>query len=136
MNYDRLLDQLRLDEGFRAKPYRCTAGKLTIGYGRNLDDVGIDRKEAEVLLHEDVVRVAQRLNHEIPWWCALSDARREALVNMAFNLGVEGLLNFKKMLAALKVGLYQLAASEALDSLWAKQVGDRAKRIAVAIREG
>lgn len=136
VNYGRMLDQLREDEGFRSKPYRCTAGKLTIGYGRNLDDVGISKEEANVMLGEDVRGVIRQLNHALPWWSKLTFGRQEALVNMGFNLGVPRLLGFKNMLAALQRGDYAKAADEALDSLWAKQVGDRAKRVAKLIREG
>lgn len=136
MNYERMLGQLRVDEGFRAKPYRCTAGKLTIGFGRNLEDKGISREEADVLLREDVREVCRQLDRELPWWKGLTWGRQEALVNMGFNLGVARLLGFKNMLHAMQAGDYKRAAEEALDSKWAAQVGDRAKRVAKLIREG
>lgn len=127
---------LEQDEGFKPKPYRCSAGKLTIGYGRNLEDKGLSQEEAHHLLHEDIRDAIKFLDQQLPWWKSLDgEARQEALVNMAFNLGGR-LLGFKKMLAALKSKDYERAADEALDSKWAGQVGQRAQRIARAFREG
>ena len=136
MNWPRLVKMLEQDEGFKPKPYRCSAGKLTIGYGRNLEDKGISREEASYLLHEDIRDAIKFLDQQLPWWKNLDgEARQEALVNMAFNLGGR-LLGFKKMLAALQSKDYERAADEALDSKWAGQVGQRAQRIARAFREG
>lgn len=127
-------DDLKRDEGLRLKPYRDTVGKLTIGYGRNLDDVGITEDEAEYMLEGDIEHVLEQLDRTLPWWNDLNESRKRALVNMAFNLGIGGLLKFKKMLAALKAGDYEHAAVEALDSRWAKQVGQRADRIAELLK--
>jgi lysozyme len=131
-----LLEDLRRDEGLRLKPYRCTAGKLTIGYGRNLDDKGITEAEAEDLLRDDVAGVFAELDRALPWWRDLSPTRQRGLANMAFNLGVPGLLKFRLMIGALKRSDYQEASRQALDSQWAGQVGDRAKRIADLILKG
>ncbi len=131
-----LLKQIMNDEGLRLEPYKDTVGKLTIGYGRNLDDVGISEAEAEYLLRSDLRRTINNLDSKLSWWRNLTRNRQCAIANMCFNLGVGGLLTFEKMLEALKEKDYPLAADEALDSLWAKQVGDRAKRIADLIRHG
>lgn len=136
MNLGEIAADLRRDEGIRLKPYRCTAGRLSIGVGRNLDDVGISPAEAETLLANDIARAAAGLDGALPWWRDLSAGRRRALVNMAFNLGLPGLLNFRGMLGALRAGDFGRAADEALDSLWARQVGARAGRVAALLREG
>lgn len=127
---------LRRDEGVRLRPYRCTAGKLTIGVGRNLDDTGISAEEAEILLSNDLRQVVAGLDRAVPWWRGLSEPRRRGLANMAFNLGLPRLLGFRRMLAALQAGQGEEAARQALDSQWAGQVGDRAHRIAQMFREG
>jgi lysozyme len=132
----QLREDLERDEGLILEPYKDTVGKLTIGIGRNLDDVGITAAEAHHLLENDIERVLHGLNHSIPWWVRLSEPRQRALANMAFNLGLAGLLKFKRMLRALKDGEYERAANEALDSKWANQVGRRADRIADLIRKG
>ncbi|SBV97535.1 Lysozyme [uncultured Alphaproteobacteria bacterium] len=136
MDIARMKAELRRDEGERLKPYRDTVGKLTIGVGRNLDDVGITAAEADVLLETDIAAAAAGLDRALPWWRGLSEVRRRALLNMAFNLGVPRLLGFSEMCAALARGDFAQAADAALDSLWARQVGARAGRIARMIREG
>ncbi len=132
---DSVLSDLKRDEGLRLEPYNDSVDKLTIGYGRNLDDVGITEREAEFLLENDLRRSLADLDRALPWWHGLSEASRRGLVNMCFNLGLPRLLTFKKMLAALQAGDGDLAADEALDSKWAGQVGDRAKRIAALYRD-
>lgn len=136
MNAKLLADELTRDEGLKLKPYRCTADKLTIGIGRNLDDAGITPAEARMLLENDIARAEAGLDNAAPWWRQMSDTRQRALVNMAFNLGMSRLLGFRNMLEALRGGDYDRAAHEALNSKWAEQVGERAHRIAKMIREG
>jgi len=122
--------QLRVDEGVRAKPYRDTVGKLTIGVGRNLDDVGLRPDEIDYLLANDV-RVAKDTAETLfANFHALSDERKAVLINMALNLGQTRLAKFARFRAAVTTGNFALAAIEMLDSAWAVQVGDRANRLA------
>jgi lysozyme len=130
-----IVAQLVRDEGLRLKPYSDTEGKLTIGIGRNLTDVGISVDEAHALLSNDVLRVQKALE-AFTWYTLLDDVRKAALVNMAFNIGVERMFEFTHMLTALRLGNWGDAADEMLDSKWASQVGDRAKRLAQQIRTG
>ena len=123
-------------EGGRAKPYRDGLGKLTIGVGRNLDDVGLSSSEIDLLLRNDILDKIAQMNREIPWWISLDDTRRMVLVDMAFNLGVSGLLAFKKMLNAVFAGDYRTAAAEMLSSTWAAQVGSRADELAGMMVKG
>lgn len=120
-----LRDQLTLHEGLRLKPYRDTKGILTIGIGRNLEDRGITPDEAAILLDNDISDTIRALSRAIPWFDSLDVVRQRALVDMGFNLGVAGLLKFRKMLAALARKDYIDASQEALDSKWAKDVGPR-----------
>lgn len=131
-----LIEQLKRHEGLRLNPYKCTAGKLTIGYGRNLEDKGISEHEAELMLASDIHEVQDELFKRLPVYSKLNPARKGALTNMGFNLGVTGLLKFKKMISALESGDYNLAAAEMLDSRWASQVGQRSKELAEQIRTG
>lgn len=131
---DKLLADLERDEGVRLKPYRDTVGKLTLGCGRNLDDVGITSDEARYLCRNDMERVRLELERELPWLEVHPEPVQRAIANMVFNLGIYRLLGFVDMLAALRVADYERAANEALDSKWSTQVGARAQRIAEAIR--
>jgi len=133
MNKALLAGQLIQDEGVRLKPYRCTAGKLTIGVGRNLDDVGITDAEAFGMLDNDVDRVVEQCRRHIPWFDAAPEEVQQVLANMAFNLGIVGLLGFKATLGWLQVAQYRQAAAAMMDSKWAKQVGARADRLAKRI---
>jgi len=131
----KLIQQLKLHEGFRSKPYKCTADKLTIGYGLNLD-AGIDGELAEIILNHQVSKLRSRFESE-EWYNSIdSQARKDALVNMAFNIGVSGTLKFAKMFNAITLRDYHQAASEMLDSKWAKQVGSRATELAEQMRSG
>lgn len=136
MNRDLLTADLVRDEGLRLKPYVDTVGKLSIGIGRNLDDVGITKAEAYMLAAGDIDGVERDLDRSLPWWRDLSEPRQRAVANLCFNLGISRLLGFKKALAALKAGDYERSADEFLDSLWARQVKARATRVTDLIRRG
>ena len=125
---------LKRDEGFRNKPYKDTAGKLTIGFGRNLDDVGINGEEASILLFNDIETAIDELNSARPWVQQKPVAVRLGLYNMAFNLGITRLLKFEKMLDSIEHDDYEMAAHHAMQSKWALQVGPRAERIAELFR--
>lgn len=127
-------EQLLRDEGLRLFPYTDTVGKLTIGVGRNLSDDGISKNEAMFLLGRDIIRVSQQLEETWPWTQTLSDARKGALQNMAFNLGIHGLGEFREFLASMQQGDWEGAARAMLDSKWAKQLPSRAARLALQVR--
>lgn len=136
INRDAMVRQLRLHEGERLKPYRDTVGKLTIGIGRNLDDRGITADESAMLLSNDIGDVERELQRALPWVTALDEVRQRVLLDMAFNMGVPGLLAFKKTLGAVQAGQYQQAATMMLDSRWAGQVGQRAERLSRMMATG
>lgn len=136
MDIAKLKAQLRQDEGEKLKPYPDTRGKLTIGVGRNLSDVGITAVESDFLLTNDIQRVMFVLNQDLPWWAGLNDNRQLVIANMCFNLGIHGLLAFKNFLTACHAQDYATAALEMEASEWAVQVGDRAHRLSKLMREG
>ena len=137
---EALVRELTRDEGLRLKPYRCTAGKLTIGVGRNLDDVGLLPSEPEILLRNDIERTAEELDVHVPWWRGLDPVRQRALLNWAFNVGVVQhngkLLTFKNSLELIRTQRWLDAAQHMMASKWAKQVGPRAERLALMMRDG
>lgn len=124
--YD-VLEGLKQDEGFRAEAYHCTEGKLTIGYGFNVE-AGMTEREAEAILlvrldaiHEELARrgLAHRLHPDALGVC----------MNMCYQLGIAGFLRFRKSIELMLAGKYASAGSEILDSRWAKQTPQRAQRL-------
>jgi lysozyme len=131
-----LIEQLKRQEGLKLKPYKCTADKLTIGVGRNLEDVGISEEEAEMLLQNDIQRATVQIQREFPWTTELDEVRFAALINFTFNVGIGTVGKFVNAMALLKAGSYDMAADEFLNSRWAKQVGQRAIDVTDQIRTG
>lgn len=135
MTHDDFVNQIKRHEGLRLKPYKCSAGKLTIGYGRNLEDVGITEEEAYLLLLNDISDTVVDLQRaKLNVFDSLSKPRQYVLMNMCFNLGINRLLKFKNMWSALADGNYNKAADEMLDSRWSKQVGERSLELADIMR--
>lgn len=128
--------QLKLDEGVKRFPYRDTVGKLSIGVGRNLDDVGLAEDEINFLLNNDIYRAEITARTLCAGFDRLSDARKAVLINMAFNLGQTRLAGFRRFLEAVKELDWEQAAKEMLDSRWSQQVGQRAVRLANQMRTG
>jgi lysozyme len=131
-----LIEQLKRHEGLKLKPYKCTADKLTIGVGRNLEDVGISEEEAEMLLQNDIQRATVQIQAEFPWTEQLDEVRFSALINFTFNVGIGTVGKFVNAMALLRDGSYDMAADEFLNSRWAKQVGQRAIEVTDQIRTG
>lgn len=135
MDRQLLKEQLERHEGLRLKPYRDTVGKLTIGYGRNLDDVGIAPEEAELMLDNDIDAALKELR-TIDVFNELDEVRQAVITNMCFNLGFYGLMSFSKMWKAIQRKDYREAAVQMLNSLWARQVGSRSDELAKLMRDG
>lgn len=130
-----IIQQLIRDEGSRRFAYVDTVGKITVGVGRNLSDVGLSSDEIAYLLANDVAKVKDQLQ-QFDWYQGLDDVRQGAIQNMAFNMGIGGLLHFPHMLSALAIKEWQTAHDEALNSTWATQVGARAQRLATQLLTG
>ena len=144
------------DEAIKLAVYRCTAGKQTIGVGRNLDGVGLSPAECQfigkdlagvirdginygdaiMLLGHDIDRVTADLDKHWPWWRSMNGPRQRVLANMCFNMGANVLGQFKNTLKAMEEMRWHDAAKGMLASKWAKQVGDRAVRLAKTMESG
>jgi lysozyme len=139
-----LIDMLKRHEGEVKKngrhvAYMCPAGHWTIGIGRNIDPnggIGLSDEEVDMLLEGDILRVIKELSEEYPWFNSLDDVRKNAMIDIGFNLGATRLRLFKKALAAMEVADYSQSADEFMRSLWAKQVGSRAIELTEMIRNG
>jgi len=142
-------------EGLRLKPYRCSAGKLTIGYGHNIDakpltgDIGayfkrtgcITEGMANVLLDNDLADAKARLFKRLPWVAKLDAVRQMVLIDMTFNMGLgqvgkSGLLSFTHTLALIEKGKFTEAAEAMRQSAWHRQTGRRAVKLCAMMRSG
>lgn len=132
----RIVELIIKHEGRRLKPYRCSQGKLTIGYGRNLDDNGISEAEAMNMLDNDILETIESLQINYSWFRILDSVRADAIMDMCYQLGFPTLNKFKKMIAAIHSEDFEEAAVQALDSRWARQTPVRANEIAYMIRTG
>lgn len=123
-------------ESIKNFPYTDSTGHLTIGIGRNLIDRGISTTEAFYLLDDDIAYFTDKLNHYLNFFYKLDENRQIALIDMCFNIGIQGFLNFTQMILALEAGDYSRSADEMLNSKWAEQTGHRAITLANIVRTG
>lgn len=140
---DKGLERLKLDEGLRLKPYICPAGKLTVGYGHVIQthetsylNKEITQEQADKLLIEDVRFAELGVRRYFPDFETFSPGRKDALINMVFNLGWGGFGKFKNFINYVNLERWEIAANSLKRSLWYSQVKNRAERIIQAIEEG
>jgi lysozyme len=137
MNLPKLEEQLIKHEGLVLQMYKDSVGVLTIGVGRNLEHTGLrNEAEAKFLLRSDLVAIRAELERAIPWINDLSEERQHVLMDMAFNLGVTGLMNFKKTLRHIADGEYAAASVEMQRSRWSRQVGQRSVTLSEMMAQG
>ena len=115
-----LKDSVRKSEYLSLKVYLCPKGVETIGYGRNLKSNGISKNEAELLLENDLFNIKLKLEDKISYFHKIDDIRQNVLIEMAYNMGVSNLLEFKNTLSYIKKGEYDKASKEMLNSAWHK----------------
>ena len=135
-NFRNLRNMLIKHEGIRYKPYKDTENFITIGVGRNLDSVGISQEEMYLLLNNDIKRAVNLCSQQFAWLNSITPARQDVVISMVFNMGLNGFLEFEKMIAALVAQDYMKAADEMMKSKWADQVGQRADDLATIMRKG
>ena len=135
MRLDWLSKHVEWAEGRRSFPYEDTVGKVTIGVGRNLDDVGLSTDEIDLLLSNDINRTIDDVA-TLEYWDLLDDARKVVVADMVFNLGLTRFKGFIKTNQALSDGDYERAADEMVDSKWYRQTGRRAIRNVEIMRNG
>lgn len=141
-----IVELIEKEEGFRSRVYYCTAGYPTIGIGwkigskgQSLDDfktIRVCRTAARAQLADEVGIIERALYNKIDCFKLLNRNRQMALISMAYQMGITGLLKFKKMIAALEAGDYGKAAVEAMNSRWYEQTPVRASRHANTIELG
>jgi lysozyme len=137
VNLSKLEDQLIAHEGMVLDIYKDTVGIWTIGVGRNLEHVGLrSEAEARYLLRSDIVAIRAELEQALPWIGDLDEVRQRVLLDMAFNMGVAGLMKFTKTLRFIADGHHGAASQEMLRSRWADQVNQRARTLSRMMATG
>lgn len=145
MNLAKLQQQLTLEEGKSLKMYLDSMNIPTIGIGHNLRDKPISEHACQIIFEDDVAEVVTLLNKYMPWWIEQDDVRQNAIIDLAFNLGVGPceenptgkLLKWTHSLSSLQAKDYEKAANNLASSEpWHTQVGTRADRIVAMIRTG
>jgi lysozyme len=134
MNNERLRETIIRHEGTRLDMYQDTLGIWTVGVGHNIQEKGISQAVMELMLEEDLAEAVSELKRSVSFFSKMPEQVQEALVNLAFNMGIPRLMQFKKTLAYLRDGNFEAAADELLDSRYAEQVGRRADEGADMIR--
>ena len=132
-------DQLRRDEGERLSAYQDHLGYWTIGIGRLIDSRrggGISTDESTMLLRNDIARIRVELLQRLPWFVHLDPVRQGVLMNMTFQMGINGVMAFQDTLAKVQASDYAAAADRMLQSKWATQTPERANRLAKQMRDG
>jgi lysozyme len=148
---DPVVQQIKIDEGFRTYAYKDTQGNRTIGYGYNLDAnplaldaaelqrlnlVGVSEPKACEYIVRTLEIVRTQLKNHFEWYEELPENPKQVLDNMTYNLGIGGILEFKKFLYCLWCRDYQGAAHEMQYSKWYKQTGNRAARLVEKMKNG
>ena len=134
MLINKLKNHLLLDEGYRQFPYKCSAGKLTIGIGRNIEDVGITKEEADYLLENDIMEVITDLRKIFENFDNLPEEVIYVLCNMRFQLGYGTFRKFKNFIKAVKKADWFMASEEMQRSRWYQQTKKRAERLISIMR--
>ena len=144
---NRVVEQLKVDEGFRAFVYDDATGKPlkkgdtikghpTVGYGTELSKRGIEEEEAEYLMRRDLAKIVANLNSQV-FFKHLDDARKAVIVNMCYQMGINGFLKFKRFINSLIMEDYTSAARHGLNSKWAREQSPaRAKRLMEIVEHG
>tara|TARA_R110000803_G_scaffold40094_4_gene86404 strand:- start:205 stop:648 length:444 start_codon:yes stop_codon:yes gene_type:complete len=144
MNMENLIEMLQRHEGEvktngRHLIYKCSAGHWTVGIGRNVDvngGLGLSDDEVRYLLENDIARVIKELSSEYRWFSDLDDVRKDAMIDISFNLGATRLRKFVLALEAMATADYQTASKEFLDSDWSRTVKGRSVELASMIETG
>lgn len=142
-----LKESIKIHEGFRSSVYLCPTGHPTVGYGFRVADLSPDelalnggevepmsKEVAEKILDIKITKFKKQAYNALPWLTYAPMDIQDALCEMAYQMGVAGLLGFKNTLAMIKERRYSEAAENMLKSKWATQTPKRAKQIANLVR--
>ena len=131
---DNLLKRIKESEGYSSTVYECTEGYETIGYGFAIKDLYLSKRVSNIILEEKLNKLKKDVENKFDWVSDSPKAIRNSVIEMCYQLGINGFSKFKKTIYYLETEQYFEASIEMLDSLWHKQTPQRAKRISEEIR--
>lgn len=129
-----IINSIKAHEGYEPMVYQCTEGHDTIGVGFKVSDLKLSEKVCDLILEEILDDLISRIERKLSWFRYSQDEVKLVIVNMSYQMGLSGVLKFKRALAAMEIKNWEMAADEMLDSLWAKQTPNRANELADIIR--
>ena len=129
-----LLEAVKLSEGFRDKVYKCTEGHDTIGYGFAIKDLVMDEDIAEMILRRKLDSLIDRANARFAFLKRMPNDIQDVIYEMCYQMGVSGVSKFRKTLAYLENNEFKMASKEMLDSRWARQTPNRAKKLSEVVK--
>ena len=130
-DFKALIERIGVNEGFRSKPYKCSEGVWTIGHGLTW----ITEEESLIILSGRISELHLKLSKDLEWYDDMPPEVKGVLIEMVYQIGYSGVMKFKKMIVNMKDHNWKGAATEMLDSLWAKQTPNRANQLADIVRE-
>ena len=130
-----IINSIKAHEGYEPMVYQCTEGHDTIGVGFKVDDLFLSEKVCDLILEEKLNDLIPRIERKLSWFRYTQDEVKLVIVNMCYQMGLSGVLKFKRALAAMEIKNWEMAADEMLDSLWARQTPRRANELADLIRD-
>ena len=134
MNFSRLKESVKANEGFRDRVYKDTLGFDTIGYGFAIKDLRLEEDIAGIILERKLFKLITDVYTRLPWVVKMPPKVEEVVVEMCYQLGIGGFSKFKKTIAFLKYGDFEKAGEEMLDSRWAKQTPNRARGMSEIVK--
>ena len=129
-----IINSIKAHEGYEPMVYQCTEGHDTIGVGFKVDDLFLSEKVCDLILEEKLNELIPQIERKLSWFRYAQDEVKLVIVNMSYQMGLNGVLMFKRALAAMEIKNWEMAADEMLDSLWARQTSRRANELADLIR--
>ena len=129
-----IINSIKAHEGYEPMVYQCTEGHDTIGVGFKVDDLFLSEKVCDLILEEKLNDLIPRIERKLSWFRYAQDEVKLVIVNMSYQMGLNGVLQFKRALAAMEIKNWEMAADEMLDSHWDRQTSRRANELADIIR--
>lgn len=124
-----LIQAVKESEGYRSRVYKCTEGYDTIGYGFAIKDLELDKEVCEIILHKKLEKMSEYAIKKMPFLVLMPLVIQDVILEMCYQIGVDGVTKFKKTLALIENEEFKKASVEMLDSKWAKQTPNRAKKL-------